>query len=76
MKYVDEACAWLILLAGIVHIVLTDFLHFRGSLDTALVWIFSAMLNLLRIRNGYTVQRLKIFCVVANLSVLVLEAVR
>jgi hypothetical protein len=76
MKYVDEACAWLILLGGIVHIVLTDLLHFRGSLDTALVWIFAAMLNLLRIRNGYSIQRLKISCVAANLSVMVLEAVR
>jgi hypothetical protein len=68
--------AWLVLLAGIIHIVLTDLLHFRGSLDTALVWIFAAMLNLLRIRNGYSIHRLKIFCVVANLSVLVLESVR
>ena len=76
VKYVDQTCAWLIFLGGIIHIVLTDFLHFRGSLDTALVWIFAAMLNFLRIRNGYSVQGLKIFCVVANLSVVVLETVR
>lgn len=76
MKYVDEACAWLIFLAGVAHIVLTDVFHFRGSLDTALVWIFAAMLNLVRIRNGYSVQRLKIFCVAANLSALILEGVR
>lgn len=34
------------------------------------------MLNFLRVRNGYSVQGLKIFRVVANLSVVVLETVR
>ena len=77
MKYIDNICAWLIFVAGIVHIVLTDLFHLRGSLDTALVWIFAAMLNLLRIRNGYSIMvRLKIFCSAANISVLILEAVR
>src|ERR1700734_2016383 len=74
--YLDEACAWLIFLGGLVHIVLTDFFHFRGSLDTALVWILAAMLNLLRIRNDSSVRWLRIFCVAANASVLILEAVR
>jgi hypothetical protein len=76
MGYLDEACAWLIFLGGLVHVVLTDFLHFRGSLDTALVWIFAAMLNLLRINNDSSVRWLRIFCVAANVSVLMLEAVR
>jgi hypothetical protein len=76
MKYVDQVCAWLIFLDGLVHIVQTDVFHLRGSLDTALVWIFVAMLNLLRIRNGYSLRPQRVFCIVANLSVLMLEAVR
>jgi hypothetical protein len=63
-------------LGGLVHIVLTDFLHFRGSLDTALVWILAAMLNLLRFKNDSSVRWLRIFCVAANFSVLMLEVVR
>jgi hypothetical protein len=76
MDYLDEGFAWLIFLGGLVHIVLTDFLHFRGSLDTALVWILAAMLNLLRIKNDSSVRWLRTFCVAANVSVLILEAVR
>lgn len=76
MKYIDRWCAWLIFAAGIVHIILTDFLHLRGSLDTALVWIFAAMLNLLRALYGYSIPRLRAFCAAANISVLMLEAVR
>lgn len=76
LRYVDEMCAWLIFIFGLVYIVLTDIFHRQGILDTALVWIFVAMLNLLRIKNGYSVRRLKVFCVVANLSTLMLEAVR
>jgi hypothetical protein len=76
MKYVDRICAWLIFLAGIAHIVATDILHLPGSLDTSLLWILVAMLNLLRIQNGYTVRGLKVFCLGANVAVLVLEVVR
>jgi phosphoglycerol transferase MdoB-like AlkP superfamily enzyme len=76
LRYLDEVCAWLIFLAGLLQIVLTDFLHTRGILDTSLVWIFAAMLNLIRIGNGYSVRRLKAFCIGANLSAFVLEAVR
>lgn len=76
LRYLDEMCAWLIFLGGLIHIVLTDLFHLQGTLDTALVWVFVAMLNLLRIKNGYSVRRLKVFCVVANLSTLMLEAVR
>jgi hypothetical protein len=62
MKYLDEACAWLIFLVGVTHIVLTGVLRWRGSvLDTGLLYIFLAMFNLLRIRNGYTIKLLKVF---------------
>ena len=74
MKYLDEACAWLIFLAGVIHIVLTEVFHWRGSvLDTGLLYIFVAMFNLLRIRNGYTVNLLKVFCLGANASALMFE---
>lgn len=77
MKYLDETCAWLIFLAGLTHIVLTEAFHARDSvLDTGLVYIFVAMLNLLRIRNGYTVRLLRVFCLGANVSALMLEIVR
>jgi len=77
MKYLDEACAWLIFLAGVVHIVITEVFHVRGSvLDTGLLYILVAMLNLLRIRNGYAVQRLRIFSIGANVSATMLEVNR
>jgi hypothetical protein len=45
-------------------------------LDTALLWILVAMFNLLRLRNGYGVRGLKIFCLSANLAALVMEVLR
>jgi len=45
-------------------------------LDTPLLWILLAMLNLLRLGNGYHVKGLRVFCIGANISVLALEAVR
>lgn len=77
MKYLDEICSWLIFLVGMSHLVVTEIYHARGSvLDTGLLYILVAMFNLLRIRNGNTVQRLKVFCLGANLSALILEVVR
>ncbi len=53
MRYVDQACAWMILLAGVAHILITELAHIPGAvLDPGVMWIFLAMLNLLRIRNG------------------------
>jgi hypothetical protein len=74
VKYLDEACAWLIFLAGVIHIVLTAVLP-RGAsvLDTGLLYIFVAMFNLLRIRNGYKVRLLRSLCLGANVSALMLE---
>lgn len=37
---------------------------------TDLALLFSAMLNLLRIQNGYAVRGLKMFCVISNLAML------
>jgi hypothetical protein len=77
MSYVDRACAWLILVAGVAHIINTEIFHPpRAVLDAGLLWIFVAMFNFLRIRNGYGVKQLKIFCIGANCATLILELVR
>lgn|ERR1700739_345484 len=77
MKYADQACAWIILALGIVRIVITEMWHPPSAvLDTPLLWILLAMLNLLRLANGYHVKGLRVFCIGANVSVLALEAVR
>ena len=76
MKYADYACAWMVLALGIVRMVITEMWHPpRAVLDTPLLWILLAMLNLLRLGNGY-VKGLRVFCIGANVSVLALEAVR
>ena len=41
---------------------------------TALALLFTAMLNLLRIRNDGDVKGLKLFCITANLAMLVFAA--
>jgi len=77
MKYADYACAWIILALGIGRIVITEIWHPPSAvLDTPLLWILLAMLNLLRLGNGYHVKGLRVFCIGANVSVLALEAVR
>jgi hypothetical protein len=48
----------------------------NAVLDAPLLWILLAMLNLLRLHNGYGVRGLKVFCIGANVAVLALEAVR
>ena len=68
MKYVDSACAWAVFAVGVVGIVITEMRHPpHAVLDTPLLWLCIAMFNLLRLRNGYQVANLKVFCVGANL---------
>jgi hypothetical protein len=77
MKYADYGCAWVVFAAGILGVMATEVRHPPGvMLDTPLLWIFLALLNLLRLRNGYSVKGLKVFCVGANVSSLALEALR
>jgi hypothetical protein len=74
MKKLDEACAWLIFLAGVFHIVFLEIFCWRGgSLDTGLLYIFLAMFNLLRVRNREATRLLLVFCLAANVSALVFE---
>ena len=77
MKYLDYACAYLLFLTGVLGILSTEIRHPSGAvLDTPVLWILVSMFNLLRLRNGYSVSGLKVFCVGANLAGLVLEVVR
>ena len=78
MRYLDYLFAWTILMTSVVFIVVTETLHSRGAiLDIPFLWIVIAMVNFLRLRNADAeVRDLKMFCVGANLIVLMLEAVR
>jgi hypothetical protein len=77
MKYVDYACAWAIFVLGVAGMTAIEIRHPpQAVLDTPLLWIFVAMFNLLRLRNGYNVRSLKVFCIGANVSTLALEVVR
>jgi hypothetical protein len=77
MRYIDFALAWIIFVIGVGGIVTTELFHrpFR-VLDTPLLWLFVAMFNLLRLRNGSEVKGLTTFCIGANLAMVTLEAVR
>ena len=75
--YADYACAWIVLALGVVGILRIKVLQPADAvLDAPLLWILLAMLNLLRLHNGYRVRGLKVFCIGANVAVLALEAAR
>ncbi|HEY7617484.1 MAG TPA: hypothetical protein VH744_11820 [Terriglobales bacterium] len=73
MKRFDRVCAGAIFLLAIAHCLTA------GSATHARLWYFSgglavlfaAMLNLLRIRNGYAVKGLRMFCIAANVMLTV-----
>jgi|SRR5271166_3025362 len=73
MKLLDRLCAGALFVLAIVDCWLVP----RGY--TGRIWIFgsglallfAAMLNLLRIRNGRGVPGLKLFCITANVNMLV-----
>ncbi|MGC2194382.1 MAG: hypothetical protein WA628_06885 [Terriglobales bacterium] len=77
MKLIDRACAGAIFLLAIVECWLVP-RTYPGRLwifGTGLGLLFTAMLNLLRIRNGYTVRGLRLSCVGANVMMLALVLV-
>jgi hypothetical protein len=78
MKYLDHLCAWAIFLTALVSVVVIAFWHPRGTtLEAPLLWILVAMMNFLRLRNGYSGTRgLRTFCIAANLIALTVEIVR
>jgi|SRR5579863_1599267 len=76
MKLLDRLCAGTLFLLAIVECLLVP-KTYTGRiwiLGTDLALLFTAMLNLLRIRNGYVVQGLKMFCIAANVTMLVFVA--
>lgn len=72
MKLLDRLCAGMLFLLAIVECLLVP-KTYTGRiwiLGTDLALLFTAMLNVLRIRNGYVVQGLKMFCVAGNVTML------
>jgi hypothetical protein len=73
MKLFDLLCAEILFVLAIVGCLLVP-RTYTGRIwifGTTLALLFTAMLNLLRIRNGSGVKGLKLFCVTANVSMLV-----
>jgi hypothetical protein len=74
MRRFDELCAGIMFLLAIADCLLVP-RSYTGRIwifGTGLALLFTAMLNLLRIRNAPGVKGLKLFCCTANVSVLVL----
>jgi hypothetical protein len=77
MKLLDRLCAGALFLVAFVDCLLVP-KSYTGRIwifGTGLALLFTAMLNVLRLRNGYTIQSLKMFCIGANLLMLNFVAV-
>ncbi len=74
MKLFDRLCAGLLFILAIVDGLLVP-KNYTGRIwifGTCLALLFTAMLNTLRIRNGRGAKGLKLFCIAANVTMLVL----
>ncbi len=72
MKLLDRLCAGTLFILAVVDCLLVP-RTYTGRiwiLGTALALLFAAMLNLLRIRNGYAVRGLKMSGIAANILML------
>jgi hypothetical protein len=72
MKLLDRLCAGTLFILSIVDCLLVP-RTYTGRiwiLGTALALLFTAMLDLLRIRNRYPVRGLKMSCIAANILML------
>ena len=72
MKLVDRLCAGILFVLAIVDCLLVP-RTYTGRIwifGTGLALLFTAMLNVLRIRNGHGVRGLKLFCLTANVTML------
>jgi hypothetical protein len=68
MKLFDQLCAGTLFVLAIVDCLLVP-RTYTGRIwifGTGLALLFAAMLNVLRLRNGYRVRGLKMFCIGAN----------
>jgi hypothetical protein len=74
MKLLDRLCGGTLFILAIVDcwLVPRTYTGRIWILGTALALLFTAMLNLLRVRNGYAVRGLKMFCIAANILILTL----
>ena len=72
MKLLDRLCAGALFILSIVDcwLVPRTYTGRIWILGTALASLFTAMLNSLRIRNGYAVRGLKMSCIAANILML------
>jgi hypothetical protein len=73
VRLLDQTCAGFLFFLSIVDCLLvprtyTGRIWFFG---TGLALLFTAMLNVLRLRNGRGVQGLRLFCITANVTMLV-----
>ena len=73
MRLLDQLCAGAIFVLAVVDCLLVP-RTYSGRIwifGTGLALLFSAMLNILRIRNDGFVKGLWLFCITANLTMLV-----
>lgn len=73
MKLVDRLCAGTLFLLAIIECLLVP-KTYTGRIwifGTYLALLFTAMLNVLRIRSGYAVRGLRMFCIAGNVTMLV-----
>ena len=72
MKLFDQLCAGSLFVVSIMDCLLVP-RTYTGRIwifGTGLALLFTAMLNVLRLRNGYAVRGLKMFCIGANILIL------
>lgn len=72
MRFFDRICAIALFLLAIVDCLLVP-KTYTGRIwifGTALALLFTAMLNVLRLRNGHGVRGLKMSCITANVTML------
>jgi len=72
MRLLDRVCAGMLFLLAIAECLLVP-RTYTGRIwifGTGLALLFAAMLNLLRIRNGYGVKGLKMFAIGSNIMML------
>jgi hypothetical protein len=77
VRFFDCICAGALFLLAIVDCLFVP-RTYTGRIwifGTCLALLFTAMLNLLRIRNGAAIKGLRLFCIAANIAMLVLAAV-
>jgi hypothetical protein len=73
MRLFDRLCAGTLFILAIMDCLLVprDYTGRIWIFGTGLALLFTAMLNALRLRNGSGVKGLRLFCITANVTMLV-----